>query len=700
MKKLLVTLLLVLPLTLFSQRDSLNQVIANTKSDTVKMYTYIAIADLFYQVKPDSCKFYVQKSYDYAQKLNDRTMIPYCENYIGLCGFHQENYETALKWYLMALDGFIENGQERSTLMTLNNIGAAYSEMQQPVKATPYLLRAKEYAEKGEHTDVLLLTEMNLGNVYGDLGQDSLSEHYFRMSRSRITPEIDPYNYAMNTYNIANLMFTNKRDFKEARKLLHESNSLSTKHGYSNLSMMTANNLASYYLTENNFLLDSAFYWANKCRAAADDLENYNTDIYVFILYGDLYRQAGMLDSSLYVLSQGEKIWPFVQEDEAKYKLNFELAKTYEKLQNYEKAYQYYKSGSELQRKLYNTKNTQIFADLRANHEVEVRDQEIALTRKDNAIKDQKLQSNQNRIRYFIIGTILLLGLLGFIVYFLIQKNRHNKLLREQNILIEEQRQSIEEKQNEILDSINYASRIQSAILPKNEILLAQLKNGFVLYLPKDVVSGDFYWMHQISVGHFIVAVADCTGHGVPGAMVSVICNNALNRCVREFGLTDPGLILDKTREIVIQEFDESDENVRDGMDISICNVNYNSKKMLWAGANNPIWILNKNEFKELKGDKMPVGRYEHTTSFQTHEIELRQGERYILFSDGFADQFGGKKGKKYKYRALKEFLIDLSEEPIERFEQLLKAEFLRWKEDYEQLDDVCFVGFTLPTEV
>ena len=209
-------------------------------------------------------------------------------------------------------------------------------------------------------------------------------------------------------------------------------------------------------------------------------------------------------------------------------------------------------------------------------------------------------------------------------------------------------------KSKEVTDSIKYAKRIQSAILPSSKTIKEYLPNSFIFYKPKDIVAGDFYWLESKN-DTVLFAVADCTGHGVPGAMVSVICNNGLNRSVREYGLINPSDILNKTREIVISEFEKSDEDVRDGMDIALCSIKYKveSKKsqttaiLQYAGANNPLWIVRDHELIDIRPDKQPIGKHFKNSSFTPHSIELKKGDTIYIFSDGYADQFGGPKGKK-----------------------------------------------------
>ena len=197
-----------------------------------------------------------------------------------------------------------------------------------------------------------------------------------------------------------------------------------------------------------------------------------------------------------------------------------------------------------------------------------------------------------------------------------------------------------------------------------------------------------------------LFAAADCTGHGVPGAMVSVVCHNALNRSVREYGLSDPGKILDKTREIVVQEFEKSEEEVKDGMDISLCSLRLSkavkgSAILEWAGANNPLWVIRKGEDKvtEIKADKQPIGKFDSSTSYTTHIIELYSGDSIYIFSDGYVDQFGGEKGKKFKSANFKKLLLSVQDKTIEEQQELINRAFEDWKGGLEQIDDVCVIG-------
>ncbi|NQV52476.1 MAG: tetratricopeptide repeat protein [Flavobacteriales bacterium] len=296
-------------------------------------------------------------------------------------------------------------------------------------------------------------------------------------------------------------------------------------------------------------------------------------------------------------------------------------------------------------------------------------------------------EEKQRILTYSVAGG---LGLSAVFLFFVFNRLR---ITRKQNLLLAQQNEIIEQSHKEITDSIHYAKRIQAAVLPPNSVFKALLPNAFVLYKPKDIVAGDFYWLEEKN-GTVLFAAADCTGHGVPGAMVSVICNNGLNRSVREMGLTDPGKILDNTRNIVVSEFEKSEEEVKDGMDIALCSLDGNTLK--YAGANNPLWLYRNGELHEYKANKQPIGKFDEPLPYTTHSIEVQSGDSVYIFSDGFVDQFGGENGKKYKSVKFKAFLKELSNSPLVDQKTLLDREFETWKSDQEQIDDVCVIGLKI----
>lgn len=306
---------------------------------------------------------------------------------------------------------------------------------------------------------------------------------------------------------------------------------------------------------------------------------------------------------------------------------------------------------------------------------------------KDSTIEEQKSMIVLSII-FLIIVTIL--GALAYRSYRL--KNKANATILAQKEEIEEQHQVLEEQHQEITDSINYAKRIQDAILPPLKLVKGYMPDSFILYKPKDIVAGDFYWMEGIN-NLIIFAAADCTGHGVPGAMVSVVCHNAMNRAVKEFMLIKPNEILDKTREIVLETFEKSDEDVNDGMDIALCSINTESKKLNFAGANNGLYLIRNNEVTQIKPDKQPIGNYKDAKPFTNHEMDLQKGDVIYAFSDGYPDQFGGPKGKKFMYKPFRNLLLEIHKEPMDKQHNILLEAFEKWRGELEQIDDVCVIG-------
>jgi serine phosphatase RsbU (regulator of sigma subunit) len=269
--------------------------------------------------------------------------------------------------------------------------------------------------------------------------------------------------------------------------------------------------------------------------------------------------------------------------------------------------------------------------------------------------------------------------------------------LRETLKDVEEKHLQIEEKNKEITDSITYAKRIQEAILPPVDLIRRHFPQSFVYYQPKAIVAGDFYWAECINDVVFIAA-ADCTGHGVPGALVSVVCSNALNRSVKEFKLTEPGHILDKTRELVLDTFSKSGEVIKDGMDISLLSIKKSTQNMelKWAGANNPLWYVKNKQLTEIRANKQPIGKSYTSDFYITHSLNLTQGDTLYLFSDGYADQFGGPKGKKFKYRQFADLLVSTQELALNEQFSKLSDTLNDWKGDLEQVDDICVIGIRL----
>jgi serine phosphatase RsbU (regulator of sigma subunit) len=261
---------------------------------------------------------------------------------------------------------------------------------------------------------------------------------------------------------------------------------------------------------------------------------------------------------------------------------------------------------------------------------------------------------------------------------------------------INELKLEIEHKHQEILDSVNYAKRIQSALLASTKLLQDNLPEHFVFFQPKDIVSGDFYWGSKLSEDVFSIVTADSTGHGVPGAIMSILNISCLSEAVNAQKLIAPNAILDYTRQRIMEHManDGSEEGGKDGMDAIICNFDFINNKLQFAAANNPLWLIRNNELIEYKADKMPVGKpMGEISPFTLQEYNLQKGDLVVMLTDGFADQFGGPKGKKFMYKPLKELIVKLNSLSLPEMKEQLKNAFDEWKAESEQVDDVLIIG-------
>lgn len=307
-------------------------------------------------------------------------------------------------------------------------------------------------------------------------------------------------------------------------------------------------------------------------------------------------------------------------------------------------------------------------------------EQQVLIVEKGKEIQQNEQIISQQRTLILVVSIagLIILGLL----FFVYRINQKRKLALEEN----------ERKTKEIVASITYAQRIQQASLPSNELLERSLKDGFIMYNPKDIVSGDFYWLEENEEAIYF-AVADCTGHGVPGALLSVLCCNFLSRALNELKLTTPSKILDSTVVLLEEFFAKSGDHVNDGMDIVLCKLNKKSRVFEYAGANRPLYYFKDGEFNEQKGDRQPIGKYEYRMPYENHTINLLKGDVVYLFSDGIVDQFGGPNNKKFSSKRLRELLQSIHSQDMNNQKILIQNELTSWKGNGESIDDACMLG-------
>jgi len=400
--------------------------------------------------------------------------------------------------------------------------------------------------------------------------------------------------------------------------------------------------------------------------------------------------------------------------------------------------------------------------EIQTKYETEQKEQEIELLNNKNELSNAKLNKQKLITIFLFIGIFLVLAVALLIIRTNIQRRKANTALTLKNAEILQQKEEIETQRDEIesqrdeierqrdfvteqrdliskqkeaiTDSIVYAERIQRAILPPEKAIKEILNNYFVYFLPKDVVSGDFYWTAKINK-NVLIAAADCTGHGVPGAFMSMLGISYLNEIVKKTEVTNTGIVLDQLREYIIDSLQQKDiyndianniesiQNVQDGMDITFCALNHETNILQFSCANNPLYLIRRKDMGtidtsenirtiendthvlyEFKPDKMPIAIYKRMDKFKAQEIQLLKDDSIYLFTDGFADQFGSKNAKidtkiggvKFKYKPFKKLLLDIVDKPLDMQKQILKNTYINWKGNFDQVDDILIFGIKI----
>ena len=585
-----------------------------------------------------------------------------------------------------------KNGDEIGMAASLANMGYRYKDQGRVPESIDAFSRTLEIYESMADSAGMANSLNNLGMVYKDLDElEDALPFYWRALAIQIA--VEDSSSTSQTYSQLGLVYQSRGDSDSALYFFHEALKIHEIRGFKQGIGTISTNIGLVYLDDS--IYDTAQMWLERGFDIALELDKRSSMVDGYDYLGLLHSKLGNKEKAIELCLKGQNLADenqLLERQEKSSKLLYELFKE-KGISN--QALKYHEKYIWARDSLMSVANKRQLYKQEYRYEYQKKaEQDSILSAEALKFEEEKhaLETEaQKQWSYFLYIILGVLAIFGVFVY-----NRF-KVTRDQKNIIESQKsevdlayENLEEKNKEILDSISYAKRIQSAILPPLKVVKSYLEDSFILYKPKDIVAGDFYWLeHQDN--KIIFAAADCTGHGVPGAMVSVICNNGLNRSVREDGLTDPGKILDRTREIVIQEFEKSEEEVKDGMDIALCTLD--GMSLQYAGANNPLWILRNGEILETRANREPVGKYINQTAYTTHTIELQKGDCLYIFSDGYIDQFGGERGKKFKSKALKQLLVSMQNELMSKQHQILDETFEHWRGEIEQIDDVCVIG-------
>lgn len=587
-------------------------------------------------------------------------------------------YEEGLIYARKGLAAAQKTGYKKGEADLLNHIGIIYDYQGNISEAITTYLKALKIQEAIQDDLGIAYTCSNLGLIYANQQDYQSALHYHNRSlklRKKANFKIG----ISASYNNIGIVRMYQKKYRWALSNYFESLKIDSELGDSANMSAAYTNIGVCYMDQN--MLDSAEYYfklAVPIRMRYGDLlglsNSYNN-------LGTLYEKKNDLQKAKEYLQKGIAIGKAIGgKDILKYGYQ-QLYLLEERQGHYREAFEHHKLFVVYGDSITNEANTR--AQTRAEMQYQFD--------KENARKEFNDKKEREQAQLILWSVVVIAVIILIFSVFLYKRWR---IAKEQQVLIAQKNHLLELKNQEILDSISYAKRIQSAILPPKKLVNQWLVNSFIIYKPKDIVAGDFYWMEAMD-DTIIFAAADCTGHGVPGALISVVCHNALNRSVREFGLMDPGAILDKTRDIIIEEFAKSEDDVNDGMDISLCTLNTKTLELKWSGANNPLWVVRSlsDEVVELKANKQPIGKYSKYEAFDTHTIQLNPGDSIYLFTDGFADQFGGPGAKKYKTKNMKDLIFGMKGVSMDEQKELLETTFETWKGDLEQVDDVCILG-------
>lgn len=375
------------------------------------------------------------------------------------------------------------------------------------------------------------------------------------------------------------------------------------------------------------------------------------------------------------------------------------LSETYEMMGNDKEAFKYYRLYKQWNDSINNNQNSKKITQMELDYKYKSEQKEKDLIQKNKDLITQEKISNQKYIIWSgIIGSLLLVVFLGFTIKTNIARKKINAKLQSFNAEITRQKDVIEEKNNEITDSITYASRIQQGVIPDEQEMKMLFPQHFVFFRPRNIVSGDFYWANRVAANnHALLAVADCTGHGVPGAFMSLVGNTLLNQTLNNKVTDTPAKALDYINQQLPKTIKSktSTGTIKDGMEIAMCEFDFDTLTMSFAGANTNIYVVRNGVIQIYKGDKQPIGENfsDKIIPYTNHVIQLQKGDCVYLITDGYADQFGGQKGKKFKYKPLEDLFSNVAGKEPEQQKEIISETFNNWKLNHEQVDDVLVVG-------
>lgn len=641
--------------------DSLLSTISANKHDTSKARFLYEKSEIYSETNPYKTIEILNKAYALSSPHNNHKLTSDITNQLGYNYYFLSDYNKSLKYFIETLKICEKTDNKLGIAASHNNIGTIFLELSDTNNALKHHFKSLNIRKSikpidSEIRNLIAMSTGNVGKTYFIAGNYEKAMEYFLISYNISKEEGNKKRQALMLNNIGGVYGElNKLDdaykyFNYAYELYKE---LDSKENVA----LCLNNIAEIYARKKEYQLAiNKFNHSLKISSELSSLSDMKTS------YDGLYN-------------------------------------CYLNLIDYKMAHDYLQKSNALKDSIFNENNTSEINNLLAKFDTETKEKEIKLLQADQSLKESQIK-NAKIITYSSIAVIILISAFAFYIFYMLkQKQRINHELGLKNKKIEFAYKIIDEKQTEILDSINYAKRIQYALLANEEFLQKFIPNHFVLFKPKDIVSGDFYWAatskNEKNEELFYLACCDSTGHGVPGAFMSLLSIGFLSEAIKEKNIHQPNLVFDYVRNRLIDSI--NNEQQKDGFDgILIC-YNLSTYQITYAAANNnPVIINSQSEIINLPYDKMPVGKTEQPKPFNLYEISAEKDEMIYLFTDGYADQFGGEKGKKFKYKQLNELLKNISQINLETQKHALDTTIENWRNNLEQVDDILVIGFKI----
>jgi serine phosphatase RsbU (regulator of sigma subunit)/Flp pilus assembly protein TadD len=601
---------------------------------------------------PDSCLLIAEKGIALTKNKSCEKYLPSLLKLKGVAFVNKGEYKQSAEEYFKALAEAEKQDNKKEIAAIYNNLGVNFWYQKDYKNALKYHTEALKQRQNLNIPKEIAKSYNNLGTVEVDMGnyKDAV-EHY--MMALKIKDSIGDVIGIANGNNNLGIVYERMNRLDDANTAYKKALKIFKQEGDKRGEVVTLNNIAAIDKSQGKY--NDAFQLGKEALALGKELNDME----------DLKMSYEVLAAS-----------------------SFHLGK-------HKDAYEYLEKYVALNDSLTSSNNFQTVQELEKKYNTEKQQQEIILLQQSNLIQEIELSRAETQKKSLLIIILLALIVISLAAFAFIKISRQKKDLEENKSNIEIQNSQLELQKKEIVDSINYAKRIQDAMLKDEEHTSMHLPPHFILFKPKDIVSGDFYWALE-KENYLYFAAADCTGHGVPGAFLTLLGTSFLNEINATEKILTPAQILDQLRDKIVKELSSNQEKTRDGMDISMIRVDLKNLEAVWAGAYNPLWISKESDpgnLIEIQADKQSVGYSEEQKNFSDHSFKLNSGDQIYLFTDGFADQFGGQSGKKFKYKQLKNLLADLRKKPIDDQKKELNSTFETWRGKLEQVDDVLIVG-------